>query len=74
MQAQSIFTAHPTTLEQINVLKAVVRALKVKFEVSENVETRYNPTFEAKIERSRSDYKKGKGTITSIDELNKLWK
>ena len=33
MQTESIFIAHPTTTEQLNALKAVVKALKVKFEL-----------------------------------------
>lgn len=33
MQTENIFIAHPTTTDQLNVLKAVVKALKVKFEL-----------------------------------------
>ncbi len=33
MQTNNIFIAHPTTTEQLNALKAVVKALKVKFEL-----------------------------------------
>ena len=36
MQTESIFIAHPTTTEQLNALKAVVKALKVKFELKKN--------------------------------------
>ena len=36
MQTESIFIAHPTTADQLNVLKAVVKALKVKFELKKN--------------------------------------
>lgn len=36
MQTESIFIAHPTTTDQLNVLKAVVKALKVKFELKKN--------------------------------------
>lgn len=34
MEAQPVFIAHPTTLEETNVLKAFVKALKIKFELS----------------------------------------
>jgi hypothetical protein len=34
MQTQNIFIAHPTTTEQINVLKAIVKTFKIKFEVT----------------------------------------
>lgn len=33
MQTENIFIAHPTTIDQLNALKAVVKALKVKFEL-----------------------------------------
>ena len=33
MHTENIFIAHPTTPQQINALKAVVKALNVKFEV-----------------------------------------
>lgn len=33
MQTDNIFIAHPTTVDQLNALKAVVKALKVKFEL-----------------------------------------
>jgi hypothetical protein len=33
MQTENIFIAHPTTTDQLNALKAVVKALKVKFEL-----------------------------------------
>lgn len=36
MQTESIFIAHPTTTDQLNALKAVVKALKVKFELKKN--------------------------------------
>jgi hypothetical protein len=36
MQSESIFIAHPTTADQLNALKAVVKALKVKFELKKN--------------------------------------
>ena len=33
MQTENIFIAYPTTIDQLNALKAVVKALKVKFEL-----------------------------------------
>lgn len=33
MQTENIFIAHPTTIDQLNALKAIVKALKVKFEL-----------------------------------------
>jgi hypothetical protein len=34
MRTENIFIAHPTNAEQINALKAIVKAFKIKFEVT----------------------------------------
>lgn len=57
MKSQNIFIAHPKTAEQVNALKAFMKALKIKFEVSN--EEGYDPDFVAKIEKSRQQYQKG---------------
>lgn len=71
MSSENIFIAHPTSLDQINALKVFVKALNIKFEV---VEKPYDPNFVTKIEKGRKEYKEGKGTPTTLDELNSLWK
>ncbi len=73
MKAQNLFTIQTVNSEQTNALIAFVKALKMKFEVS-SIETPYNPEFVAKIEKSRKDYKAGKGTVMTMDELKKLCK
>jgi len=72
MQTESIFIIHPATSEQVNALKAFVKALKIKFEIAK--ETPYDPEFVAKIERGREDYRKGKGIEITMDELKALCK
>jgi hypothetical protein len=72
MRTQDIFIAHPQTNGQVSALKAFMQALKIKFEVTK--EDSYNPEFVEKINRSREDYKKGKGKVMTMDELNSLWK
>jgi len=57
---------------QIEVLKAFMKALKIKFEVSKEIS--YNPEFEAKILQGDKDYEAGKGRKVTTDELNNLWK
>ena len=71
MEAINI-TAYPSDMSQIVAIKAVMKALKIKFEVSE--EKPYNPEFIAKIQKGRQDYKDGKGKVMTMDELNALWK
>ena len=46
--------------------------MKIAFEVKE--ESPYNCEFVAKIERSKQDFKNGKGVRMSVEELDALWK
>jgi hypothetical protein len=72
MDSPNIFIAHPTTSEQVDALKAFVKALKIKFEIAN--EKTYDTELVVKIEKGRQDFAEGKGTIMSIDQLNDLWK
>jgi cytochrome c len=63
--------AYPQDNSQIKALKAFMKALNIKFEVTESP---YNPEFVEKIKKSQQDYKEGKGKVITIDELNTLWK
>lgn len=73
MQVENTLIAHPTTTEQLAAVKAFLKALKIKFEVT-TPEKPYNPEFVAKIEQSRQDYKDGLGTVVTLEELNSLCK
>lgn len=57
MKTENTFIIRPETKEQENALKAFVKALKMKFEVSK--EKPYDPNFVAKIKESKEQYKKG---------------
>ena len=57
METQDIFIAQPKSQEQVNALKAFMKALKIKFEITER--DSYNPEFVAKIEQSKEQYRKG---------------
>ena len=50
MQTGNVFIAHPSNDEQLNALKAFLKALKIKFEVT-NLENSYKPEFVAKIKK-----------------------
>ena len=65
-------TAYTDDAAQIEAIKSVLKALKIKFEISKGKP--YNPEFVAKINQSRRDYKDGKGTFVSPEELKDLWK
>jgi len=56
MEAINI-TAYPSDMVQIVAIKAEMKALKIKFEVSK--EKPYNPEFVAKIQKGRQVYKDG---------------
>ena len=73
MQTQNLFIAHPSTPEQIKALKAFVKALDIKFEITKT-EKPYDRDFVDKILQGDEDFKAGKGKKITIDELNSLWK
>ena len=57
--------AHPANKEQLNALKAFMKALKVDFQVEKSP---YNPEFVAKIEKSRQEIKEGKGVQIKVED------
>ncbi len=57
--------------KKLEALKAVAKALEIPFETEEKP---YDPKFVAKIQKSKEDLKQGKGRVTSLDELDQLWK
>ncbi len=56
MEAINI-TAYPSDISQVRAIKAVLKALKIQFEMNEKVQ--YNPEFIAKINKSKQDYTEG---------------
>ena len=58
---------------QIEALKAFMKALKIKFELSPQ-DPPYNPEFVEMIRQGEKDLKDGKGIKITMDELNDLWK
>ena len=65
-------TAYTEDASQIEAIKAVMKALKIKFEISKG--KTYRQEFVEKIDQSRQDLMDGKGTVVTIEELNDLWK
>jgi plasmid stabilization system protein ParE len=68
MEAINI-TAYTNDTSQIDAIKAVLKALKIKFEVA--TENPYNPEFVSKIQESREQYKKGNYAVIKTEDL---WK
>ena len=67
-------TIHPKNKEQVSLFEQLAKTLKVPFEKSGKEKSSYNPEFVSKIERSRQNFKEGKGKKISLEELNSLWK
>jgi hypothetical protein len=80
MSSDSVFIAHPTTTAQIDALKAIGKALDLKFEIKKNIKEK------ASVQKSNSDFnnlkngfeemkliEEGKLKGTSLDDfLNEL--
>jgi hypothetical protein len=64
-------TIHTEDKEQLNALKAFMKALKIKFEMS-NDDKPYNPEFVAKIKESKKQIQEGKFTRVDINDLDKF--
>ncbi len=60
-----ILIAHPTTKDELSVIKAFLKALKIKFE--ETDKTAYNQDFVKKIKKARKEANR-----TEIDP-NDVW-
>jgi hypothetical protein len=63
--AEHTFIIHTDTPEQESALKAFVKAMKMKFEVTDKP---YNPEFIAKIEKSKKQALEGK--VTRVEKEN----
>jgi hypothetical protein len=70
MKVENIFIIHPTTNEEVSALKAFVKALKIKFEITTS-EKPYNSEFVAKVQESKAQYKKGNYSAIKTEDL---WK
>lgn len=66
------FTAYTEDLKQIEAIKAFMKALKIKFEVSN--EKPYAPEFVNKILEADQEIKEGKGLKVTSEEFDDLWK
>jgi hypothetical protein len=68
MKTSDIIIAHPSSDDKFEALKAFMKALKIKFEVT-NSEKPYNPEFVAKIKKSKQEIEGGKFTRVKKDDL-----
>ncbi len=73
MKTENIFIAHPANNEQLIALKAFLKALKIKFEVT-HADKLYNPDFVNMVLDAEKEIKSGKGVIVSTNDFENLWK
>jgi DNA/RNA-binding domain of Phe-tRNA-synthetase-like protein len=68
------FTAYTQDASQVDAIKAFMKALKIKFELSKEEAKPYNEAFVKKIKQGDEDLKNGKGRTVTLEELDSLWK
>ena len=56
---------------QIEAIKAVLKALKIKFSISKSDTKPYNVEFLKKIKQSEEDIKKGNSTTVEANDIDK---
>jgi hypothetical protein len=69
---QTIITAYTDDALQIEAVKAIMKALKIKFEIS--TEKPYNPEFVNMVLEAEQEIKKGKGLRVTSEGFDDLWK
>ncbi len=62
------FTIHTDDEEQLNALKAFMKALKIKFEMNKEVKS-YNSEFVKKIKESKRQHDNGEYTTVKQEDL-----
>jgi hypothetical protein len=68
MKTDNIIIAHPQTSEQLDVMKAFMKALKIKFEISK--QSPYNSDFVDKIEKSKQEFENNDFKRVEKNELH----
>lgn len=66
-------TAHTEDPSQIEAIKAVIKAFKIKFSISKT-KSDYDPEFVAMIKKGQKEIKEGKGISITLAELEELCK
>jgi len=66
--------AYTEDQSQIEAIKAVIKAFKIKYSISktQEIESPYDPEFVAMIKQGEKDLKNGKGIKMTLAELENL--
>ncbi len=67
-------TAYTEDATQIEAIKAVIKAFKIKYKITtaQEAESPYDPEFVAMIKQGEKDLKNGKGIKMTLEELDNL--
>jgi hypothetical protein len=66
--------AYTADTSQIEAIKAFMKALKIRFELSKEDGKPYNPEFVAMIKKGEKEFAEGKGVKMSVAEFKELCK
>jgi hypothetical protein len=66
--------AYAADNSQVEAIKAFMKSLKIKFELSKTEESPYDPEFVAMIKKGEKEFTEGKGIKMSIDDFKQLCK
>jgi hypothetical protein len=69
---QTIITAYTDDALQIEAVKAIMKALKIKFEIS--TDKPYNPEFVNMVLEAEQEIIQGKGLTVTSEGFDDLWK
>jgi hypothetical protein len=67
-------TASSVDATQLEAIKTILKALKIKFSLKKEKESPYDPDFVAMIRQGEEDLKKGKGIKITMEALEALCK
>jgi hypothetical protein len=65
---------HTSDSAQVDAIKAFMKALKIKFELSKDEDKTYNPEFVAMIKKGDKEFSEGKGIKMSVADFKDLCK
>jgi hypothetical protein len=65
---------HTSDSGQVDAIKAFMKALKIKFELSKEEDKPYNPEFVAMIKKGDKEFAEGKGKKMSVADFKELCK
>lgn len=66
--------AHTNDDAQIEAIKAVIKAFKIKFSISKTTTPSYNPAFVDMIKKGENEIEEGKGIKMTVADFKQLCK